>query len=157
MNESPAGRDGYIFARGRKLYHLYKQTFPMEFWYGLTPNDNREDAVNVIDVRTLPAKYLTKPVTVEWTKIPRRSMAKALREQAASHALAFANALFDGYSLEDHARREREKFEAEWAAERAKVEAEAAERTAAGLCPSCGKAPATSKWGECEDCAEVPF
>lgn len=108
-NETEKGRDGWIMAMGRKLYHVYKQDFPMEFWYGLTPDANREDSPGLIDVRTLPEKYLHKPVTVRWTEIPKRSFAKAAREQLKAHALAFASAIADGYDLTKHVAREEQR------------------------------------------------
>ena len=112
MNESAKGRDGYILAMGRRIYHIYKQNFPMEFWYGLNPADNREESPG-IDVRTLPEKYRVQPVEFAWSSMPPRSMAKKMRNQLRNHALAFANALHDGYSLEDHVQREQERALAE--------------------------------------------
>jgi hypothetical protein len=142
-NETAAGRDGWIWAMGRRFYHVYKQDFPMEFWYGLTPDANREDSPGLIDVRTLPEKYHHRPLTVEWLKIPKRSLAKAAREQLASHALAFANSIHDGYDLEAHATREEQRSREEWQAVPPRVAAETAD------CDSCSW-PCTS-----EDC--VPF
>ena len=81
MNESPEGRDGWIFAMGRKFYHVYKQDFPMEFWYGLTPDANREDSTGLqIDVRTLPDEYRRRPVEFNWSTVPKRSMGKTMRQ-----------------------------------------------------------------------------
>lgn len=158
MNESAEGRDGYILALGRKLYHVYKQSFPMEFWYGLTPEANRECSGPQIDVRSLPEKYHHGALTVDWSHIPKRSMAKAMREQLNRHAITFASALHDGYSLEDHVAREeaaeRAEFEAR-AAERAKLQAD---RKAIGVCTNCGApSPDIDKWGECPPCADIPF
>jgi hypothetical protein len=116
-NETEKGRDGWIMAMGRRLYHVYKQDFPMEFWYGLTPDANREDSLGLIDVRTLPQKYVHKPVTVQWTKVPKRSFAKAVREQLKAHALAFASAIADGYDLAEHAAREEQRSREEWEAD----------------------------------------
>jgi hypothetical protein len=130
-NESAAGRDGWIFAQGRKFYHVYKQSFPMEFWYGLKPDANREDSPGLIDVRTLPEKYLRHPVKVEWTKVPRRSFAKTAREQLRAHALAFASALIDGCDLEAHVAREDQRSREEWAAYKQRQLAETEE------CSSC--------------------
>lgn len=119
-NESAAGRDGWIFAQGRKFYHVYKQNFPMEFIYGLTPDDNREWSRNCIDIRTLPKEFLTKPVDIKLTNLPRRSWAKAMRDQLKAHSLAFANAVYHGYDFEAHIAREEEKAEQEYQAMLAK-------------------------------------
>ena len=142
-NETAAGRDGWIWAMGRRFYHVYKQDFPMEFWYGLTPDANREDSPGLIDVRTLPEKYLRHPVTVKWTEVPKRSFAKAAREQLRAHALAFATALFDGYDLEAHVAREEQRSREEWKAYKARQEADAE------ACSNC------SRPCEKDDC--VPF
>lgn len=122
-NETAAGRDGWILAMGRRFYHVYKQDFPMEFWYGLTPDANREDSPGLIDVRTLPAKYHTKPVSVQWTKIAKRSFSKAALDQLKAHTLAFANAVVDGYDLEAHVAREEQRSLEEWEAYRARQDA----------------------------------
>lgn len=119
-NESATGRDGWIFAWGRRFYHVYKQDFPMEFWYGLTPDACREDSPGLIDVRTLPEKYLRHPVEVKWADVPKRSLTKVMREQLRAHALAFASALFDGYDLEAHVAREDQRSREEWEAYRAR-------------------------------------
>lgn len=157
MNESAEGRDGYILAMGRRLYHVYKQDFPMEFWYGLTPDANRECSDGPqIDVRTLPEKYRQKPVEIDWSKIQRRSIAKAMRQQLKNHALAFANAMFDNYSLEEHAQREHDRALAEWAEHCARRDAIKAERAAINACVSCGMTSATVL-DECDICAEIPF
>jgi hypothetical protein len=154
MNETTEGRDGYILAMGRKIYHVYKQDFPMEFWYGLTPDANREDSPGLIDVRSLPEKYQHKPVTVDWLRISRRSIQKAMRDQIKAHSLAFACALADGYSLEDHVVRE----EASELAESEARKRDREERVKAGGCVTCGKPdPKIDQWGECPPCAEIPF
>jgi hypothetical protein len=110
-NESSAGRDGWLLAHGRRIYHVYKQNFPMEFWYGLTPEANREDSPRLIDVRTLPEKYHLAPLEVRLTGVPRRSWPRKMREQLNAHAMAFAAALADGYDLEAHIEREHRKTE----------------------------------------------
>lgn len=122
-NETAAGRDGWIWAMGRRFYHVYKQDFPMEFWYGLKPDANREDSPGLIDIRTLPEKYHYKPLTVEWTKIAKRSFARAMREQLKAHALTFAHAIHDGYDLEAHAAREEQRSREKWEAYRARQDA----------------------------------
>ena len=147
MNESPTGRDGYILAKGQRIYHVYKQNFPMQFIYGLTPDDNRETAPNLIDVRTLPEEYRRLPVEVDWLKVPQRSMGKRLREQLSAHAIAFACALYDGYDLMAHIAREREVSEQEEADFRAKQDALIAQREAAGTCPDCGDPACTAPFG----------
>lgn len=119
-NESTAGRDGYILAAGHRIYHVYKQNFPMEFIYGLKPEDNRETCADLIDVRTLPEKYRREPIEVRWTDVPKRSMAKRGRDQLTAHALTFAHAITDGYDLAAHIVREHEKEEREWEEYRAK-------------------------------------
>lgn len=114
MNESKEGRDGYIVARGRRIYHVYKQSFPMEFIYGLTPDANRETSPGLIDVRTLPEKYRTAPVEIDCRNVTMRGMPKLMRNQIVAHILAFANAIHDGYDLEAHAAREEAAAEEEW-------------------------------------------
>lgn len=145
-NESPAGRDGWILAHGRKFYHVYKQTFPMEFIYGLTPDDNREWSRNCIDVRTLPPEFLTKPVDINLTNVPRRSWAKAMREQLKAHSLALANAVYHGYDFGAHIAREEDKAEREWEAAKARQAENAAKcvpvdprPTADDVCWICGR------------------
>lgn len=125
MNESCAGRDGWILAGGRRFYHVYKQNFPMEFWYGLTPDANREGCDGIVDVRTLPAIYRKRPVEVRWTEVPRQSFVKVHRQQLIAHMIAFGLAVTDGYNFGAHVVREREKAAREWADYRARRELEA--------------------------------
>ena len=113
---------GYILCFGRKLYHIYKHPFPMEFWYSIDPDDVGEGSLAGIDVRTMPEKYRgDRAIEVRWTDVPKRSFNKRHREQLAAHAMVFAAALVDGYSLEDHIARERQRYEAESLARRATV------------------------------------
>lgn len=118
MNESEAGRDGYLLCKGRRIYQVYKQDFPMEFWYGLTADANREDSENCIDIRTLPERYKIRPVEIHLAGMSRRSWAKAVRQQLLAHALAFSAAIADGYSLEAHVRQQKEIAEREFEAMR---------------------------------------
>ncbi|MGF7151277.1 hypothetical protein FHS96_004940 [Sphingomonas zeicaulis] len=140
-NESAAGRDGFILAAGRKIYHVYKQSFPMEFWYGLTPDANREFHDRLIDVRSLPERYRrdSHPLEVHWTAIPKRSLAKAGREQLVAHAMTFAAAIVDGYDLDAHIDRERAAAEQEAAQRRQEKARQEAAWLAAGLCCCCGQ------------------
>jgi hypothetical protein len=108
VNETAAGRDGFILAMGRRIYHVYKQDFPMEFIYGLTPDANREYSPGLVDVRTLPEKYHATGIHVAWLQVQKRSAGKRIREQLEAHAMTFAYAIADGYDLEGHARREEE-------------------------------------------------
>lgn len=137
MNESPAGRDGWIMAYGHRIYHVYKQDFPMEFIYGLTPDANRETSPGLIDIRTLPEKYRRSPVEVSWLEVKKRSFAKRLREQLNAHAMAFAAAIIDGYDLQAHAQREEEAAVRDARDRRAAREAREVAATFQGLCPDC--------------------
>lgn len=137
MNESPAGRDGYILAMGRRIYHVYKQSFPMEFIYGLTPEANRETSPGLIDVRTLPEQYRSHPVEVPWLEVKPRSRNKRHREQMNAHAMAFANAIHDGYDFEAHVQREEEAAERDERDRRAAREARDVAAQFQGLCPDC--------------------
>ncbi len=139
-NESAAGRDGYIVARGQRFYHVYKQDFPMEFWYGLTPDANREDSPGLLDVRTLPEQYRTAPVEIDPHGLTTRNIGKRMRNQRVAHIFAFANAVHDGFDFKAHVEREEEKAEREWAQQQAERKARETENSKNGGCPCCGQA-----------------
>jgi hypothetical protein len=107
-------REGHILGFGRKFYCVFKQDFPMEFWYGLVPGANREDAPieQMIDVRTLPAQFVQPayPLEVDTSDLPppfSRSVnikwTRRLNRQRLHHCFALGTAVRDGFDFEAHA------------------------------------------------------
>ncbi len=89
----------------------------MEYWYGLTPEANRETSEGLIDIRTLPDYEATKARIEGFRatdKKPERRHASTIERQFREiHALTFAAAVHAGYDFEAHIKRENERYERE--------------------------------------------
>jgi hypothetical protein len=74
--------------RGVKVYHRWKGTRALTFWYALTPEHDAEGGGQDFDVRTLPAKYTQGLVLVD----DREDLLEI-------HKIALRRAIDDGYDL----------------------------------------------------------
>ncbi|KKC24876.1 hypothetical protein [Sphingomonas sp. SRS2] len=120
MNESKKGRDGWLMCGGRRIYHIYKQAFPMTYWYALDAAANREDSdpASHLDVRTLPAKY-RDPIDERLAGMDcGKGPLNAACTDIYRHQEQFRLAIEDGYDLAAHATDQHRLLAEEWERDR---------------------------------------
>lgn len=89
----------------QQVWHTYKQSFPMQFWYSLHAHELFAEGSNewhLFDVRALPERY-TSGLEISVSRLDGvLSPLDASRRERAAHCAAIARALADGFDIRRH-------------------------------------------------------